>query len=89
MLFVLIACYKMVILAKHANNIEEEFLKKKQAEIEAMRAQATEGGRQAVEFSVRRQAEEQRLANAISPFLEGKPNPVTVGNTPDEPEKSQ
>jgi hypothetical protein len=67
----------------------EEFLKKKQVEIEALRAQATEAGRQAIDFSVRRQAEEQRLANAISPFLEGKPNPVTVGNTPDEPEKTQ
>ncbi|MFY9226441.1 MAG: hypothetical protein WAQ98_27435 [Blastocatellia bacterium] len=61
----------------------EEYLKKKQQEMEKLRAQASEAGRQSVEFSVRRQVEEQRLADAISPFLEGKPNPVSVGNTPE------
>jgi hypothetical protein len=66
----------------------EEFLKKKQVEIEGLRANATEASRQAIEFSVRRQAEEQRLANAISPFLEGKQNPVTVGNNPEESQPS-
>ncbi|MEW6735737.1 MAG: hypothetical protein AB1489_30880 [Acidobacteriota bacterium] len=62
----------------------EEYLKQKQAEIEKLRAQATEAGRQAIEFSIRRQGEEQRLADIVSPFLEGKPNPVTIGNNPDE-----
>ncbi len=64
----------------------EEYLKKKQAEIESLRAQATDCNKQSIDFSVRRLAEEQRLADAISPFLEGKPNPVTVGNDPDQPE---
>lgn len=61
----------------------EEYLKKKQQEMEKLRSEAAEAGRQAVEFSIRRQVEEQRLADAISPFLEGKPNPVSVGNTPE------
>lgn len=61
----------------------EEFLKKKQQEMEKLRSEATEAGRQSVEFSIRRQIEEQRLADAISPFLEGKPNPVSIGNTPE------
>lgn len=60
----------------------EEFLKRKQAEMDALRAEISEVKRQALEFSVRREAEEQRLANLISPFLAGQPNPVTVGNTP-------
>lgn len=64
----------------------EEYLKKKQAEIESLRAQATDCSKQSIDFSVRRLAEEQRLADAISPFLDGKPNPVTVGNDPDQPE---
>lgn len=58
----------------------EEYLKRKQAEIEALRAEIAEARRQSVEFSIRREAEEKRLAGLISPFLEGKPNPVTVGN---------
>lgn len=64
----------------------EEYLKKKQAEIESLRAQAADFSKQSIDFSVRRLAEEQRLADAISPFLDGKPNPVTVGNDPDQPE---
>jgi hypothetical protein len=58
----------------------EEFLKRKQAEIEALRSEAAEIKRQSVDFSLRREAEEKRLAALVSPFLEGKPNPVTVGN---------
>lgn len=58
----------------------EDFLKRKQAEMEALRAEIDEAKRQAMDFSLRREAEEKRLANLISPFLEGKPNPVTVGN---------
>jgi hypothetical protein len=61
----------------------EEYLKRKQAEMDALRAEATEAKRQAVEFSVRREAEEKRMAELIAPFLEGKPNPVTVGNSPE------
>jgi hypothetical protein len=57
----------------------EEFLKRKQAEMETLRAEIAEAKRQAMDFSLRREAEEKRLADLISPFLEGKPNPVTVG----------
>ncbi|MBI3650625.1 MAG: hypothetical protein HY231_06205 [Acidobacteria bacterium] len=60
----------------------EEYLKKKQAEMEALKSEATEAQRQSIDFSVRREAEERRLADLISPFLEGKPNPVTIGNQP-------
>lgn len=60
----------------------EEYLKRKQAEMDALRAEATEAKRQAIEFSVRRESEEKRLAEMITPFLEGKPNPVTIGNEP-------
>lgn len=58
----------------------EEFLKRKQAEMEALRSEVAEVRRQSVDFSLRREAEEKRLAALVSPFLEGKPNPVTVGN---------
>jgi hypothetical protein len=57
----------------------EEFLKRKQAEMEALRAESAEARRQSVDFAVRREAEEKRLAELISPFLEGKPSPVTIG----------
>jgi hypothetical protein len=57
----------------------EEFLKRKQAEMETLRAEIAETKRQALDFSLRREAEEKRLANLISPFLEGRSNPVTVG----------
>ena len=62
----------------------EEFLKRKQTEIEALRAETTEAKRQSMDFSLRRETEEKRLANLISPFLEGVANPVTVGNKPAE-----
>ncbi|MGH9799973.1 MAG: hypothetical protein ACRD82_06375 [Blastocatellia bacterium] len=58
----------------------EEFLKQKQAEIEALRADITEVKRQSDDFSLRREVEEKRLAELVGPFLEGKPNPVSVGN---------
>ena len=35
-----------------------------------------------------REVEEKRMADLITPFLEGKPNPITVGNTP-EPKPEQ
>jgi hypothetical protein len=57
----------------------EEYLKRKQAEMEALRQEIAEAKRQSLDFSARREAEEKRLANLIAPFLEGKPNPVTVG----------
>ncbi|MBO0721165.1 MAG: hypothetical protein J2P41_10100 [Blastocatellia bacterium] len=60
----------------------EEYLKRKQAEMEKLREEIAEAKRQAMDFSLRREVEEKRLANLISPFLEGKPNPVTVGNQP-------
>lgn len=63
----------------------EEFLKRKQAEIEALRSEIAEIKRQSVDFSLRREAEEKRLAALVSPFLEGKPNPVTVGNQVGQP----
>ncbi|MFN0119308.1 MAG: hypothetical protein ACKV2V_02285, partial [Blastocatellia bacterium] len=62
----------------------EEYLKRKQSEMDGLRAQVTDARKQAVEFSVRREVEEKRMADLISPFLEGKPNPVSVGNQPGE-----
>lgn len=63
----------------------EEYLKRKQAEMEVLKTEIAEAKRQSVDFAVRREIEEKRLADLISPFLEGKPNPVTVGNLPDAP----
>ncbi len=63
----------------------EEYLKRRQAEVEALRAENSEAKRQSIDFSLRRETEEKRLANLISPFLEGKPNPVTVGGKSEEP----
>jgi hypothetical protein len=60
----------------------EEFLKRQQAEIETLREETKEAKRQSIDFSLRRETEEKRLANLISPFLEGGSNPVTVGNKP-------
>jgi hypothetical protein len=57
----------------------EEYLKRKQEEMEALRAETAEAKRQSADFATRRQDEENRLAELISPFLEGKPSPVTVG----------
>ncbi|MCA1568343.1 MAG: hypothetical protein LC803_22395 [Acidobacteria bacterium] len=58
----------------------EEYLKRKQAEMEALRAETAEAKRQSAEFALRRETEERRLAELISPFLEGKASPVTVGS---------
>ena len=62
----------------------EEYLKRKQTEIETLRVETAEAKRQSMDFSARRETEERRLASLISPFLEGGPNPVTVGNKPGE-----
>jgi hypothetical protein len=56
----------------------EEYLKRKQQEMEALRAETAEAKRQSTDFATRRHNEEQRLAELISPFLEGKPSPVSV-----------
>ena len=58
----------------------EEYLKRKQVEMEALRSEIADAKRESLDFSQRRQAEEKRLADLISPFLEGKPNPVTIGD---------
>ena len=60
----------------------EEYLKNKQAEMDVLKAEIALSKKQSVEFSIRRELEEKRMADLISPFLEGKPNPVTVGNDP-------
>jgi hypothetical protein len=57
----------------------EEYLKRKQEEMDALRAEIVEAKRQSADFALRREVEEKRLAELISPFLEGKPSPVTVG----------
>ncbi len=61
----------------------EEYLKRKQAEMDALKAEVATVKTQSVEFAIRREIEEKRLADLITPFLEGKPNPVTVGNAPE------
>ena len=58
----------------------EEYLKRKQTEIEALRAAIFDAQTQSRDFAVRREAEERRLAELISPFLADQPNPVTIGN---------
>jgi len=60
----------------------EEYLKRKQAEMDALKSEIAAARTQAVEFSIRREIEEKRMADLITPFLEGKPNPITVGNSP-------
>ena len=89
------------MLAEHASSTEqdntakiqklsretEEYLKRKQAEMEALRGEIAEAKRQSMDFSQRREVEEKRLAASISPFLDGKPNPVTIGNQ--APEEKQ
>jgi tRNA uridine 5-carbamoylmethylation protein Kti12 len=58
----------------------EEYLTRKQAEMDSLKAETAKAKRQCIEFSARREVEEKRMADLISPFLEGQPNPVTVGN---------
>lgn len=73
--------------AEERNNAEiqrltreaEEYLKLKQQEMEALRAETAEAKRQSADFAARREIEEKRLAELVSPFLEGKPSPVTTG----------
>lgn len=62
----------------------EEYLKRKQQEMEALRADTAEAKRQSADFATRRETEEKRLAELVSPFLEGKPSPVTLGTQGDE-----
>jgi hypothetical protein len=58
----------------------EEYLKRKQIEMDALRTEISEANRHSLEFSLRRETEEKRLASLITPFLEGTANPVTIGN---------
>ena len=67
----------------------EELLKRKQAEMDALRSEISEVKRQSLEFAGRRETEERRLAALISPFLEGQPNPVTVGSAAVEAKETQ
>jgi hypothetical protein len=60
------------------------FLEQKNAEMDMLREETREMRRQAEAFAGRRLHEEQRLANLIVPLLEGKQNPVNVGNNVDE-----
>lgn len=56
----------------------EAYLKRYQAEIDTLHLETSELKRQSKDFALRREAEAQRLANLINPFLEGKPNPVLI-----------
>jgi hypothetical protein len=58
----------------------EEYLKRKQLEMDTLRTEIAEANRHSQEFSLRRETEERRLASLVTPFLEGAENPVTVGN---------
>jgi hypothetical protein len=51
--------------------------------MDALKAEVAEAKKQSVEFAIRREIEEKRMADLITPFLEGKPNPVSVGNAPE------
>src|SRR5262245_22936527 len=64
----------------------EEYLTRKQSEMETLKSDTAQAKRQCVEFSARREVEEKRMADLISPFLEGKPNPVTIGTQPPAPD---
>lgn len=66
----------------------EEYLKRKQAEMDALKAEIAAVKTQSVEFAIRRELEEKRMADLIAPFLEGKTNPVTIGNSPEPPASS-
>lgn len=72
---------------RQIQQINEEvktYLEQKNAEIDALRTETQEMRRQADVFAHRRLAEEQRLAALVVPLLDGKPNPVSVGNQLDE-----
>lgn len=69
---------------QHINEEVKAFLEQKNAEMDALREETQEMRRQAESFAARRQQEEQRLAELVVPLLEGKPNPVNVGNNVDE-----
>jgi hypothetical protein len=71
-------------LIQQINEEVKTYLEQKNAEIDTLRTETQEMRRQADTFAHRRQAEEQRLAALIVPLLEGKPNPVSIGNQLDE-----
>jgi hypothetical protein len=70
-------------VASIENELKEIFAAK-QAEIDALRADSMAKQNEYQTFLQRKSAEESRMAEIISPFLSGKPNPVTVGNTPEQ-----
>lgn len=67
-------------LIQQINEEVKTYLEQKNAEIDTLRTETQEMRRQANAFAHRRQTEEQRLAALVVPLLEGKPNPVSVGN---------
>lgn len=71
-------------LIQQINEEVKAYLEQKNAEIDSLRTETAEMRRQADTFATRRQEEEQRLANLVVPLLEGKPNPVSVGNQSNE-----
>lgn len=73
-------------LIQQINDEVKIYLEQKNVDIDALRTETQEMRRQADTFAARRLAEEQRLAALIVPLLEGKPNPVSVGNQSDEPQ---
>ncbi|MEP6925894.1 MAG: hypothetical protein ABI954_15610 [Pyrinomonadaceae bacterium] len=71
-------------LIQQINEEVKTYLEQKNAEIDSLRTETQEMRRQADTFAHRRQTEEQRLAALVVPLLEGKPNPISVGNQSDE-----
>ncbi|MFN7930533.1 MAG: hypothetical protein U0Y68_21935 [Blastocatellia bacterium] len=58
----------------------EEFTRRKQNEMNALKTEIAETKKQAAEFATRRDVEEKRMAELITPFLEEKPNTASFGN---------
>lgn len=59
----------------------QDFIAAKQTEMDQLRQDTAEKTRQSAAFNQRRSEEEQRLFNLVAPFLNGKVNPIAVGNT--------
>lgn len=58
----------------------EEFTRRKQNEMNALKTEIAETKKQAENFAARRTAEEKRMAELITPFLEERPNAASFGN---------
>jgi hypothetical protein len=72
-----------VVNTEQRNSAKIQQISQEVAEMDALKAEVAEAKKQSVEFAIRREIEEKRMADLITPFLEGKPNPVTIGNTPE------